>query len=511
MKASVETLAEIAKDIFSQWDKAWPDRRAGLESRGVKLACQPGCVGCCYMKKPCTFAEACAVSTIMRANLSAQEQEIARVKVENVVSAPHVSQQCPFLVKGVCAIYEARPLACRALWVSENQRQNCREISSAVNQPECSRTLSDLTKKLEERQAPYLDGAKTSFSTLSEGLHEVWKQSPLENFSIANSAWQKRLKSRSSAHDQNWIDDLNDWNILNFPLSLPVAGDYLPDFTLLRKKVNQIELYDETIESDNMPEFISLYKRKPHAGYNWDTEEFYWERKPETSELPYIIWMSDSPQERFMMWEAAKCCSGKVLCGGLGLGVFPQLALSQKQVESIDIVEYDPNIIKIIKSTWERNPWPHSKNVRIINDSIENYLKTTKEKYDSVYIDTWDAIYHEYLPHLNFLRKLSEGVLKPNGKIYLWAYDLMLRMFLSTARSVFLRRKQFLLLPENGLKTFTKKFGLLYDLIFWLRQNPNADLEDFLGKAYDIATEKTEDLGILKLQNFEGAESLARA
>ncbi len=49
-----------------------------------------------------------------------------------------------------------------------------------------------------------------------------------------------------------------------------------------------------------------------------------------------------------MMWEAAKRCRGRVLCGGLGLGIFPQFALSLPHVESVHVVEVDTAIIELI-------------------------------------------------------------------------------------------------------------------------------------------------------------------
>ena len=72
-------------------------------------------------------------------------------------------------------------------------------------------------------------------------------------------------------------------------------------------------------------------------------------------------------------------------------------------VESIEIVEADEDVISLIQSTWQKYPWHSMAQCTIIHMKIEDYLQTTSSKYDTVYIDTWDAIYQEYPPHLNRL------------------------------------------------------------------------------------------------------------
>jgi len=72
-------------------------------------------------------------------------------------------------------------------------------------------------------------------------------------------------------------------------------------------------------------------------------------------------------------------------------------------VESIEIVEADEDVISLIQSTWQKYPWHSMAQCTIIHMEIEDYLKTASSKYDTIYIDTWDAIYQKYLPHLNRL------------------------------------------------------------------------------------------------------------
>ena len=51
---------------------------------------------------------------------------------------------------------------------------------------------------------------------------------------------------------------------------------------------------------------------------------------------------------------------------------------------------------------------------------IEDYLVQSQEKYDTVYLDTWDNLTHRYLPHINYLVQRSERVLEEEGEVIVW-------------------------------------------------------------------------------------------
>lgn len=69
---------------------------------------------------------------------------------------------------------------------------------------------------------------------------------------------------------------------------------------------------------------------------------------------------------------------------GMGLGLFPQLALSLPRVESVHIVDVDPDIIELIQETWKRKPWPRSSACTASASPIEDYLKNTEDAFDKV-------------------------------------------------------------------------------------------------------------------------------
>jgi hypothetical protein len=141
------------------------------------------------------------------------------------------------------------------------------------------------------------------------------------------------------------------------------------------------------------------------------------------------LWMTDAPQERYMMEVAARQVEGDVLVGGCGLGMYPQYCLHYNKVSSITIVEIDPDIIEIAR----QSEWANDPRVTLVQGDISAELQRLageKRRFDTVYLDTHDKISPDYIPYLNTLRDMSWPLLnkaraKGPGHIYVWAHKKM--------------------------------------------------------------------------------------
>lgn len=89
--------------------------------------------------------------------------------------------------------------------------------------------------------------------------------------------------------------------------------------------------------------------------------------------------MADSPQEMFLQYEAYQTAKGKVLVGGLGLGMYASMIAKKDEVTEIIVVEIEQDVIDLIQLE-------HSK-ITIVHDDLWNYIKTTDEKFDFIYVD----------------------------------------------------------------------------------------------------------------------------
>ena len=109
--------------------------------------------------------------------------------------------------------------------------------------------------------------------------------------------------------------------------------------------------------------------------------------------------MSDSPQEIFLQYDAYKNAHGRILTSGLGLGMSPTLFAEKDNVSEVIVIEISKEIIKLCK--------PKNKKIKVINDDIWHFLKTTKEKFDYIYIDIhYSTGCMEYLHTILPMRKL---------------------------------------------------------------------------------------------------------
>lgn len=387
--------------------------------------------------------------------------------------------------------------------------KECRLRPNSVNCRQTELVRSNLEKEHQEQENQLYKHSSIEHAPilLADVLSFLWPARQTANHLFSQKSLQQRLASRGTNFDETWQDDFSDVRILNMPLTLPDEGDYEGNLTLLRQTTETYELYGNQIRGEGIPPFCTLYKRDPDCTFDWNLREFQGTPK-QGSELPYTCWMSDDIQERLMMWEAAKRARGRILCGGLGLGVFPQLTLLSPRSQSVDIVEKDPNVISLIRRAWEKSPWHRMKDCTIIESPVEDYLKSTTETYDTVYVDTWDAIYHEYLPHTNELKERAKRLLKPGGEILLWAYDLMIRNYLNTVLSIIHRKRTYLGMSPNELERGFKNYPLLLSLINWMRSNPQADNDEIKTTAYKLAVEKRQELGDLKLNVRSGSKFL---
>lgn len=90
--------------------------------------------------------------------------------------------------------------------------------------------------------------------------------------------------------------------------------------------------------------------------------------------------------------------SGRVLLGGLGLGLLTLIVAEKPDVREVVVVELNPNVI----SAFRANGWNESK-ITIVNASIKEYTDT--QGFDWILLDHVNQegslqLYHRYLVHI---------------------------------------------------------------------------------------------------------------
>lgn len=102
-----------------------------------------------------------------------------------------------------------------------------------------------------------------------------------------------------------------------------------------------------------------------------------------------VVWMSTDPNEINTMNDSIKAASGRVLAFGLGLGYFPIMCASKKEVSSVVVIEKDPEIIKIFKKHI-LPLFADKEKITIIEEDAFKYAKGDLDNnYDYLFIDIW--------------------------------------------------------------------------------------------------------------------------
>lgn len=133
-------------------------------------------------------------------------------------------------------------------------------------------------------------------------------------------------------------------------------------------------------------------------------------------------WMSDSPQEVEQHVRQLKLARGRVLVGGLGIGLAVAILARNRRVREIVVVEKSPDVVRLVSPhAWkfveriDRGP-----SLTVVNSCLFEYLKSAGHKpFDFAFLDIWmptgQTVFADtVLP----LRKLAKRIV--NGPIECW-------------------------------------------------------------------------------------------
>lgn len=148
------------------------------------------------------------------------------------------------------------------------------------------------------------------------------------------------------------------------------------------------------------------------------------------------LWMSDTPQERIMMYNNGRRSRGRVLVGGLGLGLYLQYAAAGAAGQAIHftIIERSAVVRDIVEPTLSVAlgiPMDVG-----IGDIGETLSEPPADLYDTIFLDTWDTLDAAHLPAINRMRNRALDYLAPGGQVLLWGYRWMVRLFEDACRQL---------------------------------------------------------------------------
>ncbi|SRR5258705_6024441 len=130
-----------------------------------------------------------------------------------------------------------------------------------------------------------------------------------------------------------------------------------------------------------------------------------------------LLWMQDSPIEIFLHHFAIDAAQGDVLIGGLGIGYSAKVIARKSNVDSVKVVEINPDVIKLVAPYTERA----QPKIKVVHNDLWLFLAGTRQRFDFVFLDIWRSTgEYEFEKTVQPLRKLAKRVLKPGGKVMCW-------------------------------------------------------------------------------------------
>lgn len=138
--------------------------------------------------------------------------------------------------------------------------------------------------------------------------------------------------------------------------------------------------------------------------------------------------MSDTDLERRSNLAAVAYATGDVLIGGLGLGMIVCPMLRKPSVNSITVIELNPNVIALVEPAIRR--WgqttlgrERTRVLSIVQGDVFTWKPAKGRKFDTIYFDVWPNISEDNLDGIARLHVRAKSWKRPGGWMNSWQAD----------------------------------------------------------------------------------------
>lgn len=122
------------------------------------------------------------------------------------------------------------------------------------------------------------------------------------------------------------------------------------------------------------------------------------------------VWMSIVLSEIQSMALPIERATGKVITYGLGLGYYVYMASAKRNVESITVIEKNPDVISLFKKKLLPQ-FPDQKKVRIVEGDAFDFIRNQRDgEFDYAFSDFWGGFYDGLELYLKFAAETARFV-----------------------------------------------------------------------------------------------------
>lgn len=283
--------------------------------------------------------------------------------------------------------------------------------------------------------------------------------------------------------DPDWRDDICDPIVLDFPLIFPknTSKDCKKSVWIQSRFETAESFFGEQIKHGRVITY--LLKRSDKIQHNriTDSKGNAVEQDDEIYDVifPPQAWMTDSFQERCMVYAAAKHSRGKVLVGGLGLAIYPQICFFlHRPIDSVTVIEKEQEVINLVMDALHPQLLDETKSrLHVTEGDIAQFLQNSSELFDTIYLDVWENMDPRLLPGINHLVQLALIRCAPWGQIHCWGYARMVESFTDHAAMYVQKELDF---NKYYLDPAMERFAA------WFAEHPDASLETIKSMSREI-------------------------
>lgn len=186
--------------------------------------------------------------------------------------------------------------------------------------------------------------------------------------------------------------------------------------TVLSRILQEGESGDFLLVKKTIPQGKSTRTYSPEGRFYYDT---YARDFPIVvlSEANYGVWMSDTPMEQESLRVASVHAWGHILIVGLGIGLLPTLLRRNGAVKTIAILEKEQDVANLVYR------YIKTRKMNLIIGEAKEYLRTTSDRYDFIYIDIWRGAMSPILEGEQWAA-LASRCLRKGGEVRWWLQEL---------------------------------------------------------------------------------------
>jgi spermidine synthase len=130
--------------------------------------------------------------------------------------------------------------------------------------------------------------------------------------------------------------------------------------------------------------------------------------------------MSDTWFERASNWQVVTHARGRILIGGLGLGMLLPPLLEAERVTHVTVVEVERDVLDLVQPAFAGQV--AAGRLDLVHGDIRRWRPPRGVRYDTIYFDIWPTLSTANLPEMAALQRRFRYRLAPNGWLGSWQY-----------------------------------------------------------------------------------------